>query len=428
MKRIGLALLAVLLTAVPAWALDPDELTIENPIGTNDLQFKINSGSGDIALASTQCAFQADGIVCEGATANAFETRIVITDPTAERTITFPDATGTVLLVEDQNAGTDVTADLEEETHASEHASAFLDASGETLVFKDTDTLAGNPALGAEECVFSNDSTGGVLLCEGSAADAFEGLLVWNPTTADRTVTIPDATGTVVLADAAQTLTNKTIDDASNTLVIDAASITTGTLPVARIGADTIDAVSEIAAGIKTNDSATKIMMTSAAAPGSAECVQMDTDGSFSLTGAACGGAGLTTSRQTFMTELKVNLPASGKIYVALGSGQLCDTEADCRIPYEDANSINFLDCSMSASQDAAEVTYEVDVQSCTGAAWTFTGSTGTISATANDTADGSDAASTGGANLCANMVVENTDVSNPLLNRAYLKCSYQES
>jgi hypothetical protein len=37
-------------------------------------------------------------IVFEGATANDFETTLAITDPTADRTITFPDATGTVAL------------------------------------------------------------------------------------------------------------------------------------------------------------------------------------------------------------------------------------------------------------------------------------------------------------------------------------------
>jgi hypothetical protein len=40
-------------------------------------------------------------ITFEGATANDFETTLAITDPTADRTITFPDATGTVALTSD---------------------------------------------------------------------------------------------------------------------------------------------------------------------------------------------------------------------------------------------------------------------------------------------------------------------------------------
>ena len=40
----------------------------------------------------------ANGIEFEGATADAYETTLTVTDPTADRTITFPDATGTVVL------------------------------------------------------------------------------------------------------------------------------------------------------------------------------------------------------------------------------------------------------------------------------------------------------------------------------------------
>ena len=40
-------------------------------------------------------------IVFEGATANDFETTLTVTDPTGDRTITFPDATGTVALTSD---------------------------------------------------------------------------------------------------------------------------------------------------------------------------------------------------------------------------------------------------------------------------------------------------------------------------------------
>ncbi len=40
-------------------------------------------------------------IVFEGATANDFETTLTVTDPTADRTITFPDSTGTVALTSD---------------------------------------------------------------------------------------------------------------------------------------------------------------------------------------------------------------------------------------------------------------------------------------------------------------------------------------
>ena len=42
-----------------------------------------------------------NGIQFEGSTNNSYETTIDVIDPTADRTINFPDATGTVVLQED---------------------------------------------------------------------------------------------------------------------------------------------------------------------------------------------------------------------------------------------------------------------------------------------------------------------------------------
>jgi len=47
----------------------------------------------------------AGSLVFEGATDNAFETTLAVTDPTADRTITFKDATGTVALTSDLDDG-----------------------------------------------------------------------------------------------------------------------------------------------------------------------------------------------------------------------------------------------------------------------------------------------------------------------------------
>jgi len=48
----------------------------------------------------------AGSLVFEGATDNAFETTLAVTDPTADRTVTFKDASGTVALTSDLNDGT----------------------------------------------------------------------------------------------------------------------------------------------------------------------------------------------------------------------------------------------------------------------------------------------------------------------------------
>ena len=59
---------------------------------------RINSTRGDKLLIFNGIpAFQDSSIIFEGATADAFETTISVTDPTADRTITFADESGTVI-------------------------------------------------------------------------------------------------------------------------------------------------------------------------------------------------------------------------------------------------------------------------------------------------------------------------------------------
>ena len=52
---------------------------------------------------------------------------------------------------------------------------------------------------------------GASIIYEGATDDGFETTLTVADPTADRTITLPNATGTVVLADATQTLSNKTL-------------------------------------------------------------------------------------------------------------------------------------------------------------------------------------------------------------------------
>jgi hypothetical protein len=118
-------------------------------------------------------------------------------------------------LESEEHAGTDPETDLEEEIHAPEHASGGGDAvdhdtlsnfvanehidhsavsltagvgltgggdisAGRTFDLSYTDTLIGNPALPAENCVFTTDGAGGGgMLCEGTGANTNEQLYLF---------------------------------------------------------------------------------------------------------------------------------------------------------------------------------------------------------------------------------------------------------
>ena len=71
-------------------------------VGTGDTQTLTNK-------TLTSPVIDGAGVIFEGATADTYETTLAVTDPTADRTITLPDATGTVALSGSIALGTDTT-------------------------------------------------------------------------------------------------------------------------------------------------------------------------------------------------------------------------------------------------------------------------------------------------------------------------------
>jgi hypothetical protein len=112
------------------------------------------NGSINIGSSASTLKISAN-IVLEGATADAFETTLAVTDPTADRTVTFPDATGTVALTANK-------LDAFAATTSAELRSVISDETGTGgLVFADTPTLV-TPNIGAAtgtSLVLSGDLT-----------------------------------------------------------------------------------------------------------------------------------------------------------------------------------------------------------------------------------------------------------------------------
>ena len=78
---------------------DSSEITavtfdMSDPTATFNAGITATTGTFSGAISGTQLSIN-ENIIFEGATANDFETTL-ITDPTADRTLTLPDETGTV--------------------------------------------------------------------------------------------------------------------------------------------------------------------------------------------------------------------------------------------------------------------------------------------------------------------------------------------
>ncbi len=139
---------------------------------TDTLTNKTLAAASNVIDADTSVALAANGGNCS---AGAFPLGV--------------DASGAAESCTAQNAGTDITADLEEDAHCSEHDSGDLDCSGETLIYAadsidfteilQSNTLAGNPALAVDECFFMTTASGGGFICEGSTDDTNEQLYLF---------------------------------------------------------------------------------------------------------------------------------------------------------------------------------------------------------------------------------------------------------
>jgi hypothetical protein len=180
------------------------------------------------AATLTNKTIGSTGLFFEGSTDDGFETLLTVVDPTADRTITLPNVSGTVITTGNLTDVTDLqsftgtivfegtTADAFELTLSAGDPTAdrtvTLPDATTTLVGTDTTQTLTNKTLASP--TFTGQVTGLELafsqsiVFEGTTADAFETTLTAGEPTADRTITLPDSSGTVALQADVTTATN----------------------------------------------------------------------------------------------------------------------------------------------------------------------------------------------------------------------------
>ena len=169
-----------------------------------------------------------DSIIFEGSSEDAHETTLTVTNPTADRTITFPNATGTVVLQDSTDTLTNKTLTspivsglslsdasiVFEGATANDHETTLTvtdPTADRTITFPDatgTVALAENVAALSGATFTGNISIPSQITFEGTTANDFETIISVTDPTSDRVIVFPDLTGTVVTTGDTGSVTN----------------------------------------------------------------------------------------------------------------------------------------------------------------------------------------------------------------------------
>ena len=210
----------------------------------------------------------------EGSADDDHETTITVTNPTADRTITFPDVSGNVVTTGDTGTVTSAmianTTIVDGDISASAEIAVSKLANGSARQLLQTDSggtgveftsnvdvpgtldVTGVATFDSTSTFTGNATFNGDIVFEGSTADDFETTLTVTDPTADRTITLPDATTTVAGLAVAQSFTKAqrgtpvALTDAS-TVAVDLSLGNNFTLTIA--GNRTLGAPTNVTAG-----------------------------------------------------------------------------------------------------------------------------------------------------------------------------------
>ncbi len=190
---------------------DAYETTITVTDPTADRTITFPNSSGTVVLEATGATY-----TFEGTTADDYETVFSVIDPTADNTIYFPNASGLAVLssgVAPEAAKSFIGIDngLKFEGATANDYEVSLDVADPTadVIYRLPAAAAGtyglmSTTLATNAADIANSVYGGTnqLIFEGATADAHETIITPTDATADRTITLPDASGVPILSSA----------------------------------------------------------------------------------------------------------------------------------------------------------------------------------------------------------------------------------
>ena len=272
----------------------------------------IPDGSGNLTITGNLEIGSTGSLTFEGSTADGFETTLAVTNPTADRTITLPDVTGTVVTTGDTGSvtstmianGTIVDADISSTAEiavsklANGTANQVIVTDGTNVSWSDNLTLAGDLTVNGTTTTINtqdllvedkNIIIGNVATPSDVTADG-GGITLKGAT--DKTINWVDATDAWTLSEHVNIASGKeyriagtkVLDATSlgSSVLITSANITNGTIVDGDISATAEIAVSKLADG-----TARQLLQTDAAGTGVEWASNIDIPGTLDVTGAA---------------------------------------------------------------------------------------------------------------------------------------------
>lgn len=241
-KYSALMLIAALLFSTPAFASSievQEDGTREGVVNAINLSTGLNGSRSGTTYTITADPSDITSAVFEGTTADANETTLTVVDPTADRTFTLPDddftAMGTTLATNKTQAANSVWGISNGMVYEGATADAFETTVSPADPTADQTVTIPNFAVNyaymgstlTTNTVDAANSVWGIsnsLVFEGATADAFETTVTLGDPTADQTVTIPataGAAGTVRLTGATVVITAGTTPTLTVPLAVD---------------------------------------------------------------------------------------------------------------------------------------------------------------------------------------------------------------
>jgi hypothetical protein len=243
------------------------------------------------------------------------------------------------------------------------------------------------------------------IVFEGATPDAFETTLTVVDPTQDNTITLPNTTGTVVIANAAQTLTNKTMGDALNAGGFKITNLATPTDASDAVRKDFADAQVAAAATSAASAASSATAAATSATSAAASASSASTSASSALTSANSAATSASTMAASVTAAASSAAAAASSATAAATSATSAAASATAAATSATSSASSATAAATSATSAAASATTAANsvatiVASATAAA--TSAASAAASATAAATSAASAAASTSAAAVSA--------------------------